>query len=208
MTGEKRSNFEKMAENSRHLFLEYDRDALAGKYGTAYDREFFYIDLLSRRFRIERATGLVYLAGENKWFPAGPAETMIFYDIFCYGDTSAKASFDYINHGSLVGRISATGDPGKDMYFRHVRRFTGHVPELKQACEALHGIPLQKGDVCCEIPLFSFMNCRFLFWEADDEFPAQITVFFDKSILKFMHFETTWYVSEYLLDRIGSLAGI
>lgn len=203
-----KNNYEQMAESARALFLNHDKNSIAGKYGTAFDDEFLYIDFLHRSFRIARDTGHVFMSANKQWIPAGPSETMIFYDIFCYGEPDAAAAGDFLNHGSLVGKISATANPGKDMYLTHTKRFDGHTGLLKKACEYLRGVPLPKGDVDFEIPLFSFMDCRFQFWESDEDFPARIVVYVDKNILHFMHFETTWYVSECLLERIENAAGL
>lgn len=208
MSRSKKTNFEQMAEKSRSLFLAHDSKSLAGKYGTAFDEEYLYVDFLCKSYRIERSSGNVYVSADRTWKPAGPGETMIFYDVFCFGDPEAKASGEFLNHGSLVNQISATANPGKDMYFNYVRRFSGHAKELKEACGRMRGVSLDKGDAFFEIPLFSFMKCRFQFWEADEEFPPQIVIYTDTNILKFMHFETTWYASGCLLDRIAFEAGI
>ena len=210
MSEKKKSNFEQMAENSRHMFLEYDKDLLAGKYGTAYDNEYLYITFLGDQFRIDRSTG--FAAKKNAllsdWIPACAPETMIFYDIFCCGQTDAKAAAEYVNHNSLVLQLAAASNPGEGQYSSYVSLFAGNAEKLKAACARLGGIPLPKGDVCSELELFDFMKIRFQFWEEDDEFPASIVLYMDTNILKFMHFETTWYVSGRLLSRIGIEAGL
>ena len=216
-----KTNFEQMAEKSRELFLAHCRYSIAGKYDTDFDDEYLYISFFREQYRIGRNTGTVEAHTEsngntgisekvtdNGWTPAGPGETMIFYDLFCYGEDFAKASDSFVNHASLVHQLSATANPGKDMYWHYVRRFEGHVNELKSACEKMGGVPCGKGDAAYELPVFDFMNCRFEFWEADEDFPASIVLFMDANILKFMHFETTWYLSECILTRITRAAGL
>ncbi len=204
----KMTNFEKMAEHGRKLFLEYDREAIAGKYGTLYDEQYLYIIFLSERYRISRDSGDAEVQKDRQWLPAGPGEALIFYDIFCYGSPDARASGMYINHNSLVQKLSAAPNPGGGLNKASEERFTGHAAELKEACLRLNGILLEKGDAAFELPLFDFCRCRFQFWDADDEFPASIVIYMDSNLLEFMHFETTWYVSSRLLARISRLAGI
>ena len=192
-----------MARKSRDLFLAHCKYSIAGKYDTDFDDEYLYIIFFGEKYRISRDTGITEQETASGWDPAGPGETMIFYDLFCYGGAFAKASGGYTNLASLVHQLSATANPGKDLFVNYVRLFEGRADELKQACENLHGTPCGKGDAAYEIPVFDFLNCRFEFWEADEDFPAAIVLYTDSNILKFMHFETTWYLAECLLSRIA-----
>ena len=51
------------------------------------------------------------------------------------------------------------------------------------ACRALGGTPGSRGDVSLRIPVFEFFPTELRFWEADEEFPAQ---------LQFSGTETPW----------------
>jgi len=216
MDKKKLTNFEHMAERGRQLFLGYDKDSIAGKYGTSFDDSFLYLTFFSQPYRIERTTGYVEKSADSdlpddcppSWTPAGPGEALIFYDLFCYGKPYAQASRNYVNINSLVHTISNTGNPGGGLLSRYDRRFEGHAAELKEAGLLLGGTPWSKGDASFELPVFDFLNCRFQFWDADDEFPASASVFMDSSILDYMHFETTWYVVTHLIDLIARTAGL
>ena len=43
------------------------------------------------------------------------------------------------------------------------------------------------------------------FWDADEEFPGQLMIKWDRNILQYMHFETTFYATGCLLQRIREL---
>ncbi len=210
MSENKKTNFEKMADDGRRLFLEHGDEGLAGKYGTTFDDVFLYIRFIGRDYRIGRDSGVVetQLNKGTCWIQAGPGEAMTLYDVFCYGQPLAHPSGEFVNHNSLVHQISASSNPGGGLYINHLRRFEGKSESLKTACEPLGGTFLPKGDVSFELPMFDFLKCRFQYWEADDEFPASIEVFLDKNILQYMHFETTWYASICLLGRIAEEAGL
>jgi hypothetical protein len=56
--------------------------------------------------------------------------------------------------------------------------------------------------VAYRIPLFDFLPVRFSFWEADEDFPAEIRVLWDTNVQSFMHFETLFYAAGHLLRRM------
>lgn len=44
------------------------------------------------------------------------------------------------------------------------------------------------------------------FWDADDEFDAALKIMWDTNTLDFMHFETTFYAANHLLQRPTALS--
>ena len=61
------------------------------------------------------------------------------------------------------------------------------------------------GEVAYQIPLFDFLPIVLQFWDADEDFPGQLMIKWDKNILQYMHFETTFYATGCLLQRIADL---
>ena len=82
--------------------------------------------------------------------------------------------------------------------------FAGKAEALRQACQRLGGTGLQAAgaDVYCRFELFPFFPLQFRFWDADDEFPAQIRPLWDRNSLQFMHFETLYYVMGAFLGKL------
>ena len=73
---------------------------------------------------------------------------------------------------------------------------------MRNACKALSGKKLEKGDVAFELALFPFLPVIIRFWEADDEFPASLQVLADKNILDYMHYETLMFALTHLFSRL------
>lgn len=88
------------------------------------------------------------------------------------------------------------------------RMFSGHAEELSRACERLGGKKLPWSDAGYELNAFACIPVRFLFWEGDDEFPAQGNVLFDASATDFIHGESVVTIAAVGLDRIVKLAGV
>ena len=80
--------------------------------------------------------------------------------------------------------------------------FNGKTVELRNACVALSGKELGKGDVAFELKLFPFLPIIIRFWEADDEFPASIQILTDRNTLDYMHYETLIFALTHLFSRL------
>ncbi len=48
---------------------------------------------------------------------------------------------------------------------------------------------------------FPCIPLQFIFWDGDDEFPAQANILFDKNITDFTHEETVVLIAEEGVDR-------
>ena len=49
---------------------------------------------------------------------------------------------------------------------------------------------------------------RYLFWDGDDEFPAQANILFDKNVVDFIHVESTVTIAMEGLYRLAEAAGL
>ena len=79
---------------------------------------------------------------------------------------------------------------------------------LEDALRQLGGQKLDHGDVCYEIKVFECIPVRVLFWDGDDEFPAQANLLFDKSATDFIHVESIVTISSSILKHLARAAGI
>lgn len=70
------------------------------------------------------------------------------------------------------------------------KRFDGRKKDLLQAISSSGFTPLNQSDAGFEAPAFSCVPIRYLFWDGDEEFPAQANILFDKNIIDFTHEET------------------
>lgn len=62
-------------------------------------------------------------------------------------------------------------------------------------------------DVGYELRAFACIPIRFLFWEGDEEFPAQANVLFDAGATDFIHGESVVPIASVGLDKIVRAAG-
>ena len=196
------SNYDLMQSQAQKLFLTYDISPMIKKYGLSEDADFTYIPFLGENFRICRKTGLVERLWGDTAAPAGFEEAMTVYDILCYARPEAALSGEFCSVMQLEG-IAKSSNPGGFMLSKFSRRLEGRSDDLRKICESLGGTPYPVGEVAYQIPLFPFLPIVLQFWDGDEDFPGQLMIKWDKNILQYMHFETTFYAAGCLLQRIA-----
>ena len=124
---------------------------------------------------------------------------------------------------TMIAKFSLKHDPSW-LYLSFVKRIyrinrkSGNVQwsedDFKTVCEAdyneamtiydvlCYSKELKKGDVAFELELFPFLPVIIRFWEADDEFPANLQILVDRNILDYMHYETLMFALTHLFHRL------
>lgn len=206
MKADRISNYDLARDQAQTLFLTYDIAPMVSKYGFAQDASFTYLSFLGAEYRINKQTGCVERLENQSAVQAGFNESMTIYDILCYARPDAALSGEFCSVMLLEG-VAKSANPGGHMFQKYAQLFSGQQEKLRKACQALGGIPYSVGEVAYQFPLFDFLPVILQFWDADDEFDAQLVLKWDKNTLHYMHFETTFYAAGHLLQRIADLLG-
>ena len=201
---ERISNYEITKRRVQKDFLKYDQEKMMQKFSLKADENYLYITFIGHSYRICRKSGYLEWSEDNfvTCVEGDFNEALTIYDLLCDSKENCHAANDFINLNSLSTLQSSSkklGDGlfhGEDKIFDHKDRLFGKV------CEKLGGIKAGKGDVAYELPLFDFLPCRIQFWNSDDEFDAQLQIFVDKNVLKFIRYETVWYAVSHLMKRV------
>ena len=201
---ERISNYEITKRRVQKDFLKYDQEKMMQKFSLKADENYLYITFIGHSYRICRKSGYLEWSEDNfvTCVEGNFNEALTIYDLLCDSKENCHAANDFINLNSLSTLQSSSkklGDGlfhGEDKIFDHKEELFGNV------CEKLGGIKAGKGDVAYELPLFDFLPCRIQFWNSDDEFDAQLQIFMDKNVLKFIRYETVWYAVSHLMKRL------
>ena len=86
--------------------------------------------------------------------------------------------------------------------------FDGRSGALEQAYLSLGGKKLPWSDMGYELSAFQCIPVRFLFWEGDEEFPAQGNLLFDAGATDFIHGESIVTIASVGLSRLAGAAGV
>lgn len=204
---QKQSNYDKVIEEWRLRFLKMDQEALIEKFQLESDEMAVYLTYFNHKMRIDRFTGVItYLEEPQKI--AGFNTCMDIYNLFHYSIDIPVAS------GILVPfRQVKRVYPFEAAYKRTVLKtlqetFSGHVEELKKACEKLGGKPLPQGDAGYQLSVYPFLDIAVYFWDADDEFEAQANMLFDSNITDFLHEENVVCVAADAVYYLTEAAGL
>lgn len=200
------SNYDKVIETWRQKFLIMDIDEIVRKFNLKRDENAIYVTYFSKELRIDLITGkITYVEDEAK--KPNFNTTMNIYNMFHY-------SIDYpVASGNLVPfRQVKRVYPFEDAYkrtilSRFIELFTGKTDLLEEACKKLDGKPFGKADVGYILPVYPFLNIAITFWDADDEFDAQVNMLFDSNITDFMHEENVVCVASDALYYLALEAG-
>ena len=198
------TNYDKTKISTAHIFLQYDQTAMIHKYSLDYNSDWLYITFINRTYRINRKTGNVQWSDNDfeTVHEANHNEAMTIYDVLCYSKDGCHLANEFVN----INRLSTirTGNLSQNSgFFQSTADFFHGKPlELHNACIALSGKELDKGDVAFEMKLFSFLPIIIRFWEADDEFPTSLQILADRNILDYMHYETLMFALTHLFQRL------
>ena len=200
------SNYDKQVCIARELFLKYEQQDMIDKYDLEYDEDYIYLMFIGDRYRISRENGEVEVFGKavEAYEPCKDFNVvMSLYDVLCYPKGTPALANEWCPLNGLQVTMSS---PSADVFNqKYADRFAENTDVLRQVCRELDGAPLQVSagaDVCCQLDLFPFFPIQFRFWDKDDEFPANIQLLWDRNSLKFMHFETLYYVMGHLMRKM------
>lgn len=201
----RKSNYDIMKEEMQKKFLEYGQDRMIQKFGLKFDIQYLYIQFVGREYRINRNDGKVeYMMEDGNFVDAGYDEAMSIYDVLCGAKEDAHLSNEFTTLGSLPGIVRGIGLDNK-LFQKEAQYFDHRMNELSAACEVLGGTCEEKGDVSYRIMAFPFLPVIFQFWESDEDFPASLQFLWDRNILDYMHYETTFYVVNQILYRLQEI---
>ena len=200
------SNYDKQVDIGRAYFLKYDQEFLAEKFHLKMDEQYIYLTYIGVPYRIDRKTAAVHEKKEDAYVECRSYETvMTIYDMLCHSPEKTLPPLG--GKWTPVANFAAAGaSPSAEVFSqKYADAFSEKTDLLKAACLALDGeilSPLAGADVTAKIPAFPFFPVLLQFWEADDEFAPQIRILWDDQTMRYLNFETTYYLQGDLLARL------
>ena len=185
-------NYQLQALQAKQIFLSYDQDAVIRKCRLDCDETYLYCRFFSQLYRISRKTGDMARKVGDIWVPADShGEVMTILDLICDSDDS-RSSTGHQFHQDL----------NEDQKNPRAALFQQDPEGLRQACEALGGVPFRPGDVAYAIPVFEDLKVVLQFFLGDEEFAPRIRYLWDENALQYLKYETMYYAAGVLMERI------
>lgn len=115
--------------------------------------------------------------------PPGPHELFYFFIIYyLLRATRTEVSGQWISEKDMPGGVAFFRGPHEIPTRLISRRFDNNIDEFSRRCRQLHGTPLDMGDAAFRFALTPDMPVAVLYWEGDDDFPAEARVLYDRTL--------------------------
>lgn len=191
----------------REKYLKLDRLELKERFRLEDDGEAHYITYFNQRYRLDQRTGMITLEEEPQRELAFNT-VMTIYHLFYYSKPGARVAGSFVPFREVKRAAPFDAAFQRNVLEAAARAFDGRLEELRRACEALGGQRLKQGDAGYRIYAFDCMPLEFIFWDGDEEFPAQANILFDADITDFLHEETVVCVGDELFRRLVEESGL
>lgn len=203
----KTNNYEKWCEQWCERFLAMDQAELQKRLPELKEEgEYLTLRHFGRKLGIHRENGKIIAMEDQE--PLTCIEQLNVYTLFGYVSPFAHYKDNWVRFDQLKGTAPFSKAFQRGIIGAFSRMFHGHVEELREACEKLKGRKLPWSDAGYELDAFACIPVRFLFWEGDEEFPAQGNILFDASATDFIHGESVVSIASIGLDRLARLSGV
>ena len=104
-------------------------------------------------------------------------------------DMSGGATFFRGPHAIPTGLIS--------------HKYSGIVQEFNQRCQRLNGIPLEMADGAFSFSITPRIPVAVLFWDGDEDFPAEAKILFDRTITEHLTLDIVYSLAVVICRRVA-----
>ncbi len=199
------TNYDKWAEQWREKFLQMDQEELKKRLPELTEEgNDLLITQFGKEYRINKENGVI--TGEEE--EISNYEKLNIYTLFGYVSSLAHFKNDWVPFEKLKDAAPFFKAFQEGVIKPFGRMFNGKTEVLRQAFEKLGAEKVEWSDVGYEWKAFDCIPVRFLFWDGDDEFPAQGNLLFDASATDYIHVESIVTIAALGLTRLAMEAGV
>lgn len=190
-------NYAIMMEAARNRFLTYAPGVFWDKTGVTVLEKRLFTPFLGETAEISLKTGHISFGGRSADF----GESLCLYDWLCDGAQNAHPAGEFAPVASLPGVLVRGNGLTMDTGFL-ADRIEAFPEDFCRVCQAMDGKKRDIGDISYEIPLFADLTMVLKFYFGDEEFPPGLTLLWDKNILKYIRYETVYYLAGCVEKRL------
>lgn len=202
------NNYDKLSEEWRLRFLEMDKEMLKKKIPEIREEgDFFLITHFGETFGVSLKDGTIHSMEEREKEISNGIK-MDIYNLFWYSKETAFFQNRWVPFRDVKGASPFTMAFERNVLVPFAKTFEGHVGELKKAAEAIGAKKVRQGDAGYLLNAFDCIPMQYLFWDGDDEFPAQANILYDYSVTDYIHVESTVSLATEGILRLAEVAGV
>lgn len=157
------------------------------------------IDFLDNEIRVDMQQKLILRRSADGWFPVTGFLIRLLTTLYLMHAQDSPVANDWIGVQQLKDAHFFQGPHALNLS-PVLARF-GHDPEgFSSRCAALGGVPMQMADVAFRLRPFPRIPLVYLLWKGDEEFPARLSVLFDRSIERHFAADAIWGLVNLMTD--------
>ncbi len=200
------TNYEKWVEQWREKFLQMDQEELKNRLAELQeDGDDLVITQFGKKYRINKQDGKITCEDAEE---ISCYEQLHIYTLFGYVSQLAHFKDDWVPFEKLKDASPFFKAFQQGVIQPFGRMFNGKADLLDQAFQKLGAEKVKWSEVGYEWKAFDCIPVRFLFWDGDDEFPAQGNLLFDASATDFIHVESIVTIAAFGLLKLAEAAGV
>ena len=199
------SEYEAVSQQWRTRFAGYDPSRIQKILNLSGNSDYLYLTYFGNPYRLRLLDGVLEKQREEAWTDELYFnETMSIYHLLYYTKDFPRRDGPWVSNDSLDG--SGSRQPMPDpLLVPFARKFSGNLDRLRDACRSFGGVPLTQGDLSYEFQAFPQIPVRLVFWDADEDFPAQAQALVRQTVTDYVHFETTGCILSDLLEGLENV---
>ena len=190
------NNYEKMQEAARLRFLEYEFEKLCTHPAIVAEERGLTFHFLGQECYVNRETGVIFIQGRKANF----TESLTVYDWLCDRKPDAVAANEFCAINSLPGVLVSGGTLGLNGN-AVAPLIAKNLAGFMEICNSMGGRQVPGADLAVVLYPLPDLPMLLKFYEADEEFPASVSLLWDRNILRFLRYETVYYLAGCLLER-------
>lgn len=198
------SNYEKVFKQYQEWFLQDNPEETAEILKLRTDAAYLYIPFFGELCKVSRRDGSITKADDSPVFVEDRLTIMqhLHYYKKTALESTRKVSFREIKEAAVFEKAYE-----KSSLKPLIKVFSNHLEELRLAGERLQGKRETLGDVSFTLQAFPRISLTYVFWDADEEFPASANILFDNRIADWTHPESVPVLAETGTRKLIEAAG-
>lgn len=201
------NHYEQQCQDWQKRFLTLDQEQLLKKLpGLKIEDDYLTLSYFQKKHGIHRGTGKIVCFVQDK--PLTLFTRLNIYTLLWYCTESASFKGEWLPFRSLKDASPFGPAFQKTVVDVFAQTFSGHIGELEKAFQKMGGKKLPHSDVGYQLVAFECIPVQFLFWDGDDEFPAQANILFDRGSTDYIHVESLVSIASEGLSFLTEASGI
>ena len=198
------SNYDKVFKQYQEWFLRDNQEKTAEVLKLKMDSMYLYVPFFGELCKVSRRDGNIRKADDSAVLVEDRLTIMqhLHYYKQTAMESTKRVAFREIKEAAVFEKAYQ-----KSSLKPLVRAFSNHLEELRLAGKKLQGKKESLGDVSFTLQAFPRISLTYVFWDADEEFPASSNILFDNRITDWTHPESVPVLAEIGTRKLIEAAG-